>query len=233
MNAADPAKLRQVKQREWFYRFPLPDGTFTSIAIPEHIEKIHTSRVKHLRRTIAQKVVHPAALTAIDFAAHEGYFSIELAKHFSFVRGFEFRPDSVEAACLISDVLGVRNVEYVEADLQHMEFDPSLSADFVLVFGLMYHLEDPIHVLRLASQLCHRHILIETQVFPYDVSGRLEDGSFYNQRPIEGVFGLAPDAPAARLGGSTEWALVPSLNALLSLLRAFGFKQIEVRDTGL
>src|SRR6185312_4144863 len=180
MSAADPVKLEQVKRRTWFYRFPLPDGSVTPIGIPEEIIKIHTSRAGHLRRVIEQRVMHPAALTAIDFASHEGFFSIELAKHFSSVRGYEFRRESLAAARLISDVLSVRNVEYVQADLQHMQFDRSLSADFVLVFGLMYHLENPIHVLRLASQLCRQHILVETQVFPYDVTGRLEDGSYHN-----------------------------------------------------
>jgi len=64
---------------------------------------------------------------------------------------------------------------------------------------------------------------VETQVFPFDLSGRIEDGCFDNQRPVEGVFALAPDFPESLLGGSTNLALVPSLNALLFLLHSFGF----------
>jgi tRNA (mo5U34)-methyltransferase len=119
-------------------------------------------------------------------------------------------------------------VEYVSADLQTMTFDEKWSSDFVLVYGLIYHMEDPIHVLRLASQMCRQHILIETQVFPYDMTGRIEDGNYQSLRPVAGTFALTPDYPAGREGGSTSVALVPSLNALLFLLRHFGFGDVQV-----
>ncbi|MFL6448431.1 MAG: methyltransferase domain-containing protein [Bryobacteraceae bacterium] len=153
-----------------------------------------------------------------------------MAKHFAFVRGFEIRNESLAAARLMTDVLGIRNLDYVHADLQTMTSDEKWSSDFVLVYGLLYHMEDPIHVLRLASQLCRKHILIETQVFPYDLTGRVEDGNYQNLRPVNGVFALAPDYPAGREGGSTTLALVPSLNVLLFHLGHFGFEDVTVLD---
>lgn len=224
----DPAKLGLVKERVWFYRFPLPDGTTTQTDLPERILEIHATRARRLIRIVAEKVADPGGMTAIDFASHEGFFSIELAKRFRSVRGYEVRPESIAAARLITDVLGFGNVEYVHADLQKATFDPASQADFVLVFGLIYHLENPIHALRLASQLCRRHILVETQILPYALSGSVEDGSYDNLRPVNGVFALCPDYPAGREGGSTALALVPSLNALVFLLRDFGFSEIEV-----
>lgn len=221
-------KLQQVKARTWFYEFDLPDGTRTSTDLPKDIIPIHASRRDKLMRIIRDRVNKPHELSAIDLASHEGYYSVELASHFKSVRGYEIRPSSIDAARLITDVLGIGNVEYVEADLQKMEFDQRLSADFVLLYGLIYHLENPIHTIRLASQLCRRHILIETQVFPYDISGGLEDGHYTNMRRIEGVFGLTPDYSHHREGGSTDIALVPSLNGLLFLLRTFGFSEVSV-----
>jgi tRNA (mo5U34)-methyltransferase len=221
-------KLRAVKQRTWFYEFELPDGTRTRTDLPEHWRPVHYTRQRYLLNVIHKYVPDAAGLTAADFASHEGYFSIELAKHFSFVRGFEIRRESVEAAKLITDVLGLRNVEYVAADLQTMTLDERFCTDFVLVYGLIYHMEDPIHVLRLASQLSRKHILVETQVFPYDVRGRIEDGGYENQRQVEGMFALAPDYPSGREGGSTSLALVPSLNALIFLLKHLGFEYVTV-----
>jgi tRNA (mo5U34)-methyltransferase len=212
----------------WFYDFELPDGTHTRCDVPESLRAVHVDRRRYLQTVIRQHVTNSQDLTAIDFASHEGYFTTELAKHFSFVRGFEIRSESMAAARQISNALGLTNVEYVAADLQKMEFDESLCADFVLMYGLLYHMESPIHVLRLASQLSRRHILVETQLFPYDVTGRIEDGNYFSQRAVEGVFALAPDYPLGREGGSTEVALVPSLNALLFLLRTFGFHHLEV-----
>lgn len=111
-----------------------------------------------------------------------------------------------------------------------LSHDDGLCADLVLVFGLIYHLENPIHTLRLAAGLSRKHILIETQVFPYDVSGRIEDGHYQWQRAVQGVFSLSVDYSRAREGGSTDLALVPSLNALLFLLRGFGFQQLQVLE---
>lgn len=222
------ADLGRVKQRRWFYEFDLPDGTRTETDIHPDVLRIHTSRREKLRQVIQQHVGDASRLSAIDFASHEGYYSLELAAHFGTVRGLEIRPESLAAAQLISDTLGVRNISYILTDLTKMPFDPTQVADFVLLYGLLYHLEAPVQLLRLASQLARRHILIETQVFPYDVSGRLEDGHYTSQRAVEGVFSLSLDYASQREGGSSNIALVPSLNALVFLLRNFGFNQVEV-----
>ena len=224
--------IQTVKERVWFYEFELPDGTRTSTNIPAAILPIHTSRRDKLINIIAEHVSGAGDLTAFDLASHEGYYSIALARHFKSVCGFEIRDSSREAAELITKVLGVENVTYVKADLQEMPFDPDRTADFVLLYGLLYHMEDPIHVLRLASRMSRKHILVETQVFPYDVTGKIEDGHYDSLRPIEGVFGLTPDYAARREGGSTDIALVPSLNALLFLLRNFGFTELQVLPSG-
>lgn len=225
---AQDEKLAKAKSRIWFYEFDLPDGTSTITDVLPDILPIHESRRDKLRQMIERHVPDAASLTAYDFASHEGYYSLELARHFKSVLGFEIRPESLEAAQLITTVLKFQNVDYRQADLQTMRYDPSLKADFVLLYGLIYHLENPIHTLRLASQMTRTHILIETQVFRYDISGLIEDGAFSNQRRLEGVFGLAPDYAWGREGGSTDLALVPSLNALLFLMRSFGFTTIEV-----
>jgi tRNA (mo5U34)-methyltransferase len=227
LSGIDSAKLRLVKERVWFYEFELPDGVRTQTDVPHEVREVHHTRLRHMLRVIKEHVPDAANLTAIDFASHEGYFSLELAKYFAFVRGFEIRPDSLSAARLIADALGVGNVDFVLADLQKTEFDEKWCSDFVLVYGLIYHMENPVHVLRLASQFCRRHILVETQLFPFDISGRVEDGSYQNQRAVNGVFALTPDYPARREGGSTGFALIPSLNAVISLLKAFGFEEVR------
>jgi tRNA (mo5U34)-methyltransferase len=232
MDDTQSAKLESVKGRFWFYEFDLPDGSRTTTDLSVDIQPIHASRRDKLLQIIRERIERPQDLTAIDLGSHEGYYTIELGRHFKSVLGYEFRATSLAAARLITDVLGVRNVEYVETDLQKMVFDPRLAADFVLVYGLIYHLENPIHVIRLASQLCRKHILIESQIFPYDVSGRLEDGHYLNSRPVEGVFSLSPDYSSHREGGSTDIALVPSLNGLLFLLKTFGFSEAMVLPSG-
>jgi cephalosporin hydroxylase len=224
------ASLQKVKQQQWFYDFELPDGSRTTTWLPAEIAPIHRCRREKLRQVILDRVANPNELTAIDLAAHEGYFTFELARHFSRVDAYELRPESISSARLMADVLDLHNVTFTQIDLRQLVFNPALIADFVLIYGLLYHLEDPVHLLRLASQLARRHLLIETQVFPYDLTGRIEDGYFENQRNVEGVFSLSPDFPHHSVGGSTNLALVPSVNALISIMRTLDFVDVKVLE---
>ncbi|MBB6251323.1 class I SAM-dependent methyltransferase [Nitrospirillum iridis] len=224
--------LQAIKDRVWFYEFELPDGSTTKTDIPSDALPIHTTRRDKLRQVIREHVETPGQLTAIDLASHEGYFSIELSKHFRSVLGVEFKEDSIVAAQAMVRALSISNVSFMQADLQKAQPTESPTADFVLLYGLMYHLENPVHTLRLASAMCRQHMLIETQVMPYDIGGRMEDGHYRWQRDIQGIFGLAADYATGREGGSTDIALVPSVNTLFFLLRAFGFTTIKRLDAG-
>jgi hypothetical protein len=220
--------LEAIKNRVWFYEFELPDGSRTRTDIPPEVLAIQTSRREKLRRVIRDRVGDASGLTALDIASHEGYFTIELARHFADVHGIEIRPESRHAAEQMSAALGIPNVRYTQADFTRLQYDPTLEADFVLLYGLLYHVENPVHVLRLAARLARTHILVETQVFPYDITGLVEDGHYLWQRRVHGVFSLSLDYPQGREGGSATLALVPSVGALLFLLGEFGFKQVEV-----
>jgi len=220
--------LAKAKARNWFYRFPLPDGSTTKTHLTDEIEKIHTARRDALDEIIKTRVANAGDLTALDLASHEGYFSVALARHFKNVRGLEYRQESIDGARMICDLLSVKNVSFEQTDLRYRRFDQKDAADFVLLFGLMYHLEDPIHVLRLACELAREHIFIETQVFPFDFKGRIEQGGYQWQRDVEGVFSLTIDSPQLASGGATTFCLTPSLAALTFLLKQFGFVKIDV-----
>ncbi len=100
-------------------------------------------------------------------------------------------------------------------------------ADFVLCFGLLYHVENPIQILRKLAALAKRSLCIETQVLPFNLTGSLEDGSYLWQRDLNGVFGLCIDYSESPEGGLTDLSLVPSRQALEFLLRQFGFKTVN------
>ncbi|UXC92647.1 class I SAM-dependent methyltransferase [Sphingobium sp. RSMS] len=220
--------LEEVKGRKWFYEFDLPDGSRTECDIPPAVAVIHKTRLNKLREVIEQRVPPLDRTLAIDLASHEGFFSLELARHFAAVKGMEIREESIDAARLIARVKDARNVEFGQVDLQKATLEEEEKADFVLLYGLLYHVENPLHVLRLSSQLSRKHILIETQIMPYDIRGPIEDGSYNWMRSVEGVFAISPDYPTSREGGSTDIALIPSLNGLVFLMRHFGFTDVHV-----
>lgn len=224
----DSELLTRIREREWFYDFELPDGTKTDSRLPPSIAPIHYYRGRKLAEIIATYVPDAANLSALDLACHEGWFTQELAKAFRQVVGLDYRQRNTDAARDMMAALGIANTSFTEENLETMEFREDLQADFVLCYGLLYHLENPMHAIRLASQLSRKHLFIETQVFPMDIAGLIEDGSYGNQRRAEGVFGLVPDYQGENSGGPSAYALVPSLNALLFILRQFGFNHVEV-----
>jgi len=216
--------LDEVRKRDWFYEFELPDGSRTASKLPPAWGDVHGTRARMLGRAIHTYVEQPNRLTALDIASHQGFFSIELARHFQSVHGFDVRESSVAAAQLMAKALDVRNVDYSVCDVMTASA-PEYAADFVLLYGLLYHLENPIQAMRVASRLSRRYILIETQILPVEVGGKVEDGHFTSQRDINGVFALCNDYPLGPEGGTTELALVPSLAAVLRLMEFFGFKK--------
>ena len=214
--------LAWVKRQAWFYEFALPDGSRTQCYVPEAVRAIHATREKVLRHYLQRLGTSGSAL---DVACHEGLFSLVLAEHCASVTGIDRNPDSVEKARRISRLLGRGDIRF---ETEAIESWRGGTVDFVLCFGLLYHAENPIQIIRKLAALAGRALCIETQVLPYDISGRIEDGSYQWQRDLNGLFGVCADYPDRSEGGMTGIALVPSRAAVEFLLRHFGFAKIEV-----
>lgn len=218
-------KLEKIKSHTWFYEFPLPDGTVTTSYLTPEVARIHTTREKVLRRYLEAGDAH-SRNTALDVSCHEGFFSLVLGEYFKTVTGIDKNEGSLALAREMGSFLGRDHVSFRHCPVE--DAPDSLKSDFVLCYGLVYHIENPMQVLRKLNALTGRTLCIETQILPFSASCRIEDGYYMNQRDLLGLFGLCADYPTSKEGGVTEYALVPSQDALLRLLRDFGFKRIEI-----
>lgn len=213
--------------RDWFYEFELPNGVKTKSICPEGVRQLHL-----FRRNILHEVIQAhfgdqvGSLSALDIGSHEGYYTLELAKRFESVQGIEKNAESFAASKMIFNVFNVYNVELICDDLMSVENSRLRIADFVLLYGVIYHLENPVSLLRKAASLTSRVLLIETQCLNFDIEAKIDWGTYESQKKVQGVFGVVSDDPEAREGGMTEIALVPSLNALVSVLKTMGFSTI-------
>jgi tRNA (mo5U34)-methyltransferase len=216
-------ELDRVKSQKWFYEFSLPDGTKTETYLPEIARQIHTTREKALRSYL--DTLDSNYLTALDISCHEGYFSLVLRQYFDRVVGIDKNAESLDKAKQIANLLGHPDIIFNNSSLENWPEDQN--ADFVLCFGLLYHVENPIEILRKMALLAKKAVCIETQVLPYDLSGTIEDGSYLWQRELNGLFGLCLDYSHRPEGGLTDLALVPSRQALEFLLKQFGFKRVN------
>lgn len=215
-------QLKKVKSQKWFYEFELPDGTKTESYLPEVARQVHVTREKALRQYL--RTSGDGYSRALDISCHEGFFSLVLAEFFEDVTGLDKNPDSLEKASQITSILGGKNIRYENSSVEL--WSETKGADFVLCYGLLYHVENPIQIMRKLAALAKKTLCIETQVLSFDINGPIEDGSYLWQREMTGMFGLCVDYSSMPEGGLTDLALVPSRQALIFLLKQFGFKTV-------
>ena len=223
----------RVLNRQWFYSYELPDGRRTSTYHDGKLDSIHDTRWTMLNGVLDDRFSHDnESLNAIDLACHQGYFAVKLAQSgFGAVKAIDARESHIDDSRLIAGVYGLGNLEFERADLFELDTEATGAFDLVLMFGLLYHLENPIGALRIARALTRDTCVIETQVVP-GLSGFVDYGSYQYVRPLKGSFGVIDETddtqgPEASITGI---CLVPSIEALVWTLYKVGFDHVEILD---
>lgn len=225
--------LDQMRSREWFYRFELPDGSMTPTYHGGQLDAIHETRWRMLEHCLEAEFPEGfGELRAVDLAAHQGWFAAQLAQaNLRRVTCVDANEQHVDDARLVARVLGLDEVECLHSDIFDLDTGAMGTFDLVLMFGLLYHLENPVGALRLARALCGRLCVIESQVIP-GMSGMVDFGSFQFVKPLHGSFGVLDETEETHgpETGVSGICLVPSVEALTWLLRKVGFSKVEVLE---
>jgi tRNA (mo5U34)-methyltransferase len=221
----------QALAREWFYPLTLPSGKVLKSYHEGALDRIHTTRLQMMNAALDARFGSDlSALTAVDLACHQGYFSCHLAQRgLKSVLGIDAREQHVSDAQLLAQAMDIRTFSARVSDVHKVDELALGSFDVVLCLGLIYHLENPIGALRQARALCRGRCLIETQIVP-GMTGSVDWGSYEFVRPLKGVFGIIDEmaethAPEASVTGI---CLAPSLEGLVWILYQLGFKQVQV-----
>ena len=224
----DPKLKQAIDQRDWFYRFELPDGSTTRSYLPESAEQVHDTRLRMMRQALEPLRAQPEQFSVLDLASHQGWFSLQAAAlGFAPVTGLEPRASHIADARLMAEAVGAGQVRFVQSDIEHIGGTDIEPADVVLMLGLLYHLENPVAAIRTAHAYCKRLCLIETQVGPH-LSGMLDWGSYEFVRPIQGCFTVIDETEETHGNeASTEGiCLAPSAETLLWIMRKVGFVDV-------
>ena len=222
---------QQALERAWFYPLTLPDGRALRSTHDGRVDAIHITRARMLDAFIAREFAGDrAGLSAIDIACHQGWFSLQLGRAgFGHVSAIDARAEHVADAALLARIYGLDAISARARDVFTLNPRDDGAHDLVVMFGLLYHLENPVGALRVARSLAKRACVIETQVVPH-LSGMVDWGSYEYVRPLKGCFGIIDEvdethAPEASVTGV---CLAPSTEGLLWLLRAVGFSDAFV-----
>ncbi|MDT8321398.1 MAG: class I SAM-dependent methyltransferase [Xanthomonadales bacterium] len=228
-----PTPIEQAHSRQWFYSYELPDGSHTPTYHDGGIKAIHDTRWRMLESCLDQQFgADRERLSALDLACHQGWFALKMAQAgFSRVLGVDARASHVADSRLIADIYGLDRLSFEQGDIHELQPGTLGRFDVVLMLGLLYHLENPVGALRACRALCKGLCIIETQIVP-GMTGVVDYGSYQYVRPLKGSFGIIDETedthgPEASITGI---CLVPSLEALLWLLRKVGFTEVTVLE---
>lgn len=201
----DGELLHSMSQLPWYHSIDLPGGIVTPGVV-------NNSRV-------LPRLKLPASLeglSVLDVGAWDGFYSFEAARRgarevlatdsFSWDGRGWGRKESFEfarQALKLEDVVRDQNIDPTEISLGAL----GQQFDVVLFLGVMYHLEDPIGVLRRVAEVCGNLLVLETEVA-------------LNWLP----FPAARIFPAAELNSDpTNWFQFNE-RALIGLLKEVGFR---------
>jgi tRNA (mo5U34)-methyltransferase len=222
--------MARVHARQWFYDFDLPDGSKTKSYLPAGVEAIHTTRLKMLNDALEPSFAGQwQKQTVLDIACHQGYFTaVMAAKGVSDLLAVDMRDEHLNDTKLITAAYGYKQVRTQRVDIEDVRAVELGSFDITLLLGLLYHVENPVRILRLARAVTKKVCVIETQVVP-NMTGVVDWGAYHFQRPMVASFGIIDEtaethAPEASYHGI---CVTPSLEALLWLLKRVGFTRIE------
>jgi cephalosporin hydroxylase/2-polyprenyl-3-methyl-5-hydroxy-6-metoxy-1,4-benzoquinol methylase len=218
-----------VDGTNWMYDwdFGLPERL--TLLNPE-LGSVHATRLELLEAPVRAALEEAGSeATVLDLACSEGWFGHKLlewgAKR---VVGIDLRHENVRRAIAIRDHVGIPpdRLELRQADVYALDLERLGTFDIVLCLGLVYHVEDPVGVLRRARALTRRLCVVESQLTrqtdpivhgwgttdsretaPASFALHIEDDALLN--PVASASGIA--------------SLVPNRAALEATVRAAGF----------
>jgi FkbM family methyltransferase len=159
------------------------------------------AREKTIRRVLSRLRPAMPLSSAVDAGCGMGFFSQTLSECGLNVCGFDARPENVSEARR-----RFPGIPFEEGDIE----DPGIKNlgrfDFVLCFGLLYHLENPLRAIRNLRAITEKCVLLESMCVP-DEKAVL----FLRQEPRQDDQSL------------TEMACYPSEGTLVKMLYCAGF----------
>lgn len=231
MMTSAAAQQRLKELGPWFYEFDLGAYGRTTSQLPAEVLPIHQTRLAMVERVVNEHFRgRIEQLRCLDVGCHEGFYTVAMArKGMREVRGIDVRPESLTKARFVTEVLGLTNVSFEERNVEDLA--GAESYDLCLFLGVLYHLENPVGVLRNLSRITRELCIVETQVVD-EIEGSTEWGARAWTRPYQGILALIDESGEfynrnAETGASPV-ATCPSPKALEFLLRQAGFRRVEI-----
>ena len=165
----------------------------------------------------------PGVTSILELGALEGAHTFLLAEHPGVKRvvAVEGREANLRKARFVRELLGIRNVEFAQANLEEADLAQFGHFDAVFCCGLLYHLPEPWRLLEQLAAVAPT-LFIWTQYAAEEGAQDLGNG-LRGKTYIEG----GADEPLSGMSATATWLTLPSLR---DLLRDSGYKSVDVID---
>jgi hypothetical protein len=210
MNRPENLAEEFAKLGPWIYQFQI-DGQICGGGI----SAVGDVRIERFLRFA------PKAETILELGSLEGAQSFILAQHPGVKRvvALEGREANLRKARFVQERLEIRNVEFLQANLEHADLTAFGKFDAVFCCGLLYHLPEPWKLLERLAAVAPR-LFIWTQYAAEEQAHDLGDG-LRGKIHIEG----GADEPLSGMSPTATWLTLDSLRGVLT---AGGYKRIDV-----
>jgi SAM-dependent methyltransferase len=167
----------------------------------------------------------PRARTILELGALEGGHTFALASHNGVERvvGVEARASSIEKALFIGSLLGLTNIEFRQANLEHFPISSLGCFDAVFCSGLLYHLPEPWKLVAQTAQVAPS--LYIWTVYAREHEATIEIDGLHGREHIEG----GPNEPLSGMSPKSIWLTMPSL---VEMLQRSGYGRVEILSKG-
>jgi len=223
LSPEEAAEIRGTDPRWWFTQF-----RFANAESPRHPSFARLEANNEFKRSLALDWVErlaPGARVLDTFCAN-GSFSFEAARlGASRVLGVDFDAPRIECASMVARMLGEHGwatvPEFRTGDVYRLSEDVGETFDLALSLGGLYHVADPVLVLRQLREVTETggHLVLQTSRLVW-LPGRWARFMVRAEDRTEG--GLS-----SHKRGEGVWQLTPS--AVEAMLRVAGFEVLDSR----
>jgi SAM-dependent methyltransferase len=163
----------------------------------------------------------PEAETILELGSLEGAQTFILAERPGVKRilALEGREGNLRKARFVQELLQMRNVEFGQANLEHVNLAQFGTFDAVFCSGLLYHLPEPWKLIEQLPALAPI-LFIWTQYAAEEEAMEIGRG-LRGKIQVEG----GPEEPLSGMSTTATWLTLASLRALLS---ASGYQRIDI-----
>lgn len=232
-------RLRELAP--FHHAIDLPHGLSTYDAAAARHDRERT-RLQSLRDHLWPRMLELhggslAGLRVLDIACNCGGFTVEAARAGAAeVVGVDVDPHYIRQAEFIRDALELENISFHVARLEDLDVREMGSFDVIFLFGILYHLPDPVGALRRVSALARDTIIVDTSLLRFRYIDHLVKWPLWRMKVVPAMTAADHDITTGRWRTVTSAQFYPNHVAVKELLHFVGFdevEQLQPRSSGL